>query len=236
MLRCELDAAFFHLYGLSRDDVDYVMDTFPIVRKNDEKVHGEYRTKRVVLEIYDALGKAAQAGKAYRTPLDPLPAGPGASHGTFAPNGTPKDYAEALRTGLLFTLIRRSGETGISSSALARALLWVQDSKHAASWLDGAALGDFERARDSEPLLAAGAADSQATKLLAALETAKAITQDAKGLVRLRAGASIPSWLPQTSILAKVASAMRSALEEAEHGAGAKPAIDALPTGKAKRA
>jgi len=85
-LRCELDAAFFHLYGLSRDDIDYVMDTFPIVRKNDEKTHGEYRTKRVILETHDALSKAVQTGKPYRTPLEPLPASPGASHGVFAAN------------------------------------------------------------------------------------------------------------------------------------------------------
>jgi hypothetical protein len=32
----ELDAAFFHLYGLSRKDVDYVTETFPIVRRRDE--------------------------------------------------------------------------------------------------------------------------------------------------------------------------------------------------------
>ena len=80
LLRCELDAAFFQLYGLSRDDTDYVMDTFPIVRKNDEKAHGEYRTKRVILEIYDAMAEAAHAGKPYQTRLDPPPADPRVAH------------------------------------------------------------------------------------------------------------------------------------------------------------
>jgi hypothetical protein len=80
LLRCELDAAFFHLYGLSRDDSDHVMDTFPIVRKNDEKAHGEYRTKRVILEIYDAMAEAARTGKPYQTPLDPPPADPRVAH------------------------------------------------------------------------------------------------------------------------------------------------------------
>jgi hypothetical protein len=80
LLRCELDAAFFHLYGLSRDDTAYVMDTFPIVRKNDEKVCGEYRTKRVILEIYDAMAEAARTGQAYQTRLDPPPADPRAAH------------------------------------------------------------------------------------------------------------------------------------------------------------
>ena len=30
-LRARLDALYFHLYGLSRDDAAYIMDTFPIV-------------------------------------------------------------------------------------------------------------------------------------------------------------------------------------------------------------
>lgn len=51
-LRCELDAAMFHLYDLPEDDVDYVMEQFPIVKRKDEKAYGEYRTKRVILEQY----------------------------------------------------------------------------------------------------------------------------------------------------------------------------------------
>ena len=80
LLRCELDAAFFHLYGLSRDDTDYVMDTFPIVRKNEEKADGEYRTKRVILESYDAMADSVRTGKPYQTRLDPPPADPRAAH------------------------------------------------------------------------------------------------------------------------------------------------------------
>jgi hypothetical protein len=228
-IRCELDAAFFHLYGLSRDDVDHVMETFPIVRKNDEKIHAEYRTKRVILEIYDALAHAALTGKPYHTPLDPLPAAPGASHGVFVPDGTPKDYAEALRAGLLFTLIRRSGDAGISQGMLSRALLWLEDAKHAASWLEGPALADFEQVRNADPLLAQGS--SQSVKLLDALENEKAITRDAHGIVRLRAGSSIPNWLPQTRMLTKLASVMLAGLERAELGASKISAVE-KQTGK----
>jgi hypothetical protein len=32
LLRTELDAAYFHLDGVARDDVDYIMDTFKVVR------------------------------------------------------------------------------------------------------------------------------------------------------------------------------------------------------------
>ena len=58
-LRAELDAAFFHLYGIQRDDVDYIMDTFPIVKRKDEAAFGEYRTKRLILERYDAMSAAS---------------------------------------------------------------------------------------------------------------------------------------------------------------------------------
>lgn len=80
LLRCELDAAFFHLYGLAKDDVAYVMDTFPIVRKTEEKIHGDYRTKHTILDIYDAMTEAARSGKPYETRLSPPPADPRVAH------------------------------------------------------------------------------------------------------------------------------------------------------------
>lgn len=80
MLRAELDACFFRLYGLERDDLDYVMDTFPIVRRKDEAAYGEYRTKRLILERYDAMADAIASGCPYVSPLDPPPAHPSLAH------------------------------------------------------------------------------------------------------------------------------------------------------------
>ena len=70
-LRCEIDAAFFHLYRIPRDDAAYILDTFPVVQRSEEREHGEYRTKRVVLETYDALAAAAAKGIPYDSPLGP---------------------------------------------------------------------------------------------------------------------------------------------------------------------
>ncbi len=81
LLHCELDAAYFHLYGIEHDDVDYIMETFPIVKRKDEKQYGEYRTKRIILEIYDELVRAMETGEAYRTRLEPPPADPIVAHG-----------------------------------------------------------------------------------------------------------------------------------------------------------
>ncbi len=99
LLRCELDAAFFHLYLGSeeewrqqpaaltqsfptpRDAVSYIMDTFPIVRRKDEeRFDGDYRTKRTILEIYDALAEAIKTGQPYPTRLNPPPADPRCCH------------------------------------------------------------------------------------------------------------------------------------------------------------
>ena len=54
-LRARLDALYFHLYGLDRDDAEYVMGTFCIVRKQDEKEFGSYRTRDLVLAYMNAL-------------------------------------------------------------------------------------------------------------------------------------------------------------------------------------
>ena len=66
-LRCEIDAAFFHLYGVSREGASWILDTFEVLRRWEEHRHGEYRTKRGVLEIYDAL--AAAGGTPYHSSL-----------------------------------------------------------------------------------------------------------------------------------------------------------------------
>lgn len=84
LLRAELDAAFFHLYGLSREEADYVMETFGIVKRKDEAAHGEYRTKRLILETYDAMAEAVRLGEAYQTRLDPPPADVRVAHSARA--------------------------------------------------------------------------------------------------------------------------------------------------------
>ena len=111
LLRCELDAGFFHLYlpgerngdwcraeretaedltqlkanfPTPRDAVVYIMDTFPIVRHRDEeKFDGDYRTKRVVLEIYDALAESIRTGQPYQSRVNPLPGPPMDTVGTM---------------------------------------------------------------------------------------------------------------------------------------------------------
>ena len=114
LLRCEEDAAFFHLYlpaeangdwrparrsdGCPHDEtpeqladlkrhfpspraaVTYILDTFPGVRREDEANHIEYRTKRTILDIYDAMQASFATDEPYRTRLAPPPADPSRCH------------------------------------------------------------------------------------------------------------------------------------------------------------
>ena len=54
-LRARLDALYFHLYDLGRKDAEYILSTFPIVRREDEKAFGRYRTRDLILAYMNAL-------------------------------------------------------------------------------------------------------------------------------------------------------------------------------------
>jgi len=82
--RCELDAAYFHLYSIERDDVDYIMEIFPIVKRKDIQEHGTYRTKETILQIHDAMQRAINTGEPYQSLPDPPPGPPTNPDGTFA--------------------------------------------------------------------------------------------------------------------------------------------------------
>jgi len=89
LLRCEVDACFFHVYGISREDSDYILDTFTITKRKDERQYGEYFTKRTVLEIYDEMAEAMRTRRPYQTRLDPPP-GPPADGLPDWPPGAPR--------------------------------------------------------------------------------------------------------------------------------------------------
>jgi len=67
LLRAELDAYYAKLYGLTRDELRYILDpqdvygpdfpgeTFRVLKEREVKQYGEYRTRRLVLEAWDRL-------------------------------------------------------------------------------------------------------------------------------------------------------------------------------------
>ncbi|MBM7440543.1 Eco57I restriction-modification methylase domain-containing protein [Streptomyces sp. HB132] len=87
VIRAELDALFFHLYGISRDDVSYILNTFPILKRKDEEKYGEYRTKNLTLAEYDRM---ATAGLTLETPLTEGESGTYRSTLTLSPGQGPR--------------------------------------------------------------------------------------------------------------------------------------------------
>ncbi|MFZ1991299.1 MAG: hypothetical protein WAW96_16190, partial [Alphaproteobacteria bacterium] len=80
LLQAEIDAAVLHLYALNRSQAEWLLDSFKVLQKYEERDVGEYRTKRVVLEIYDEIAAAKQTGRVYKTRLNPVPADPSCCH------------------------------------------------------------------------------------------------------------------------------------------------------------
>lgn len=54
-LCCELDAAFFYLYGIDRDDINHIMMSFPIVRQKNEKRRKEYAILSSIKKTMDTF-------------------------------------------------------------------------------------------------------------------------------------------------------------------------------------
>jgi hypothetical protein len=54
-LRAEIDACVAHLYGLTRDEFAYILDTFPVLKRKEEQAFGEFMSKRKCLEEYDRI-------------------------------------------------------------------------------------------------------------------------------------------------------------------------------------
>ena len=68
ILQAELDAIFSHLYCLTTEELRYILDpediygpgcineTFRVLKDNEIRQYGEYRTKRLVLEAWKRFG------------------------------------------------------------------------------------------------------------------------------------------------------------------------------------
>jgi hypothetical protein len=79
VLQAELDGAFMHVYGLQRREVEHVLGTFRTLRTYEEKLYGEYRTQRLVLDAYDRMAAAAR-GEGHWSSLTTPAAGSGSRH------------------------------------------------------------------------------------------------------------------------------------------------------------
>jgi hypothetical protein len=106
-LRAELDAYYARLYGLTRDELRYILDpvdvmgveypseTFRVLKNNEMRAYGEYRTRRLVLEAWDSLDAAS------------MQTTPAAGAGTlqYSPLGMIRTAEEGRLAGLVAALL-----------------------------------------------------------------------------------------------------------------------------------
>ncbi|MFT0732885.1 Eco57I restriction-modification methylase domain-containing protein [Ralstonia wenshanensis] len=111
-LRAELDAYYARLYGLTRDELRYILDpadvmgadypseTFRVLKNNEMREFGEYRTQRLVLEAWD------------RQSAIPSQHAPGASAVPvqYSEQGSIRNVEEARLAGLIVALVEQHGD------------------------------------------------------------------------------------------------------------------------------
>ncbi len=108
ILRAELDAYYARLYGLTREELRYILDptdlmgddypseTFRVLKNNEIREFGEYRTRRLVLEAWSRL-EAEGASKGLRSG--------GQRSVVYSELGVINSEAEAEFAGLIAALI-----------------------------------------------------------------------------------------------------------------------------------
>lgn len=116
ILRAELDAYYAKLYGLTHDELRYILDptaimgedypseTFRVIKNKEIKELGEYRTQRLVLEAWDKL----EAQQPITIPT-PKPARRAAPLPVYAEGSTPASEAEDWLAGLICDVLLQVG-------------------------------------------------------------------------------------------------------------------------------
>ena len=125
-LRAELDAYYARLYGLDRDELRYILDpadvmgddypseTFRVLKNSEVRQYGEYRTRRLVLEAWDALNnRDVEVAAPMVAPPDaiPTPLRRMTPHTSYIPTSTPCCEAEDWLAGLVCDVMLRFGPT-----------------------------------------------------------------------------------------------------------------------------
>lgn len=171
-LRAELDAWYAKAYGLTRDEMRYVLDpvdvmgddypseTFRVLKNSELREFGEYRTGRLVLREFDRMALADAEKKPFESPLIPPPGQkiPAA----YSSLGVIRDEFDARLAGLVLSMIKESSSLPRKQLDLALTVAQMSDSassqsaSEVANWLDNyrnMGVFDAERVGRSQTLL-----------------------------------------------------------------------------------
>jgi hypothetical protein len=174
-LRAELDAYYARLYGLTRDELRYILDpadvmgedypseTFRVLKNNEMREFGEYRTQRLVLEAWDqqtAMSSLAQS-----------------EHVSYSEQGMIRNAEEGRLAGLVTALVAERAE-GVSLVAIQSAVAGLITTAHYLGPVDGPRLEALRGAlaiADVVPLL------SRILHIVQRLEVIGVLVRSARG-------------------------------------------------------
>ena len=186
-LRAELDAYYARLYGLTRDELRYILDpadvmgddypseTFRVLKNNEMRAFGEYRTRRLVLAAWDALEAGALTPMAVPV-SEHLPAV------AYSEQGLVRNAEEAELAGLVAALVKRS-DSGMSRAQLEEAVADAARPELFAAMLDTNLATQLRELAKRLPALAQPDTVSSVARFVQRLEGAGVIQRQRRGEV-----------------------------------------------------
>jgi len=216
-LRAELDAYYARLYGLTRDELRYILDpkdvmgddypseTFRVLKDGEIRAFGEYRTRRLVLEAWDEQASISPTSQPARV--------------SYSAQGMIRNAEEGRLAGLVAALVAVRTESS-SLVEIQSAVAAIPSAEHYLNPVDGlrfGALRDSIESADVAPLLA------RVLPIVQRLEAAGVLVRSTQGgAPNFTRGTGSPPGdiiqLPEQSEAARllwIAEARRVALEEA---------------------
>lgn len=174
-LRAELDAYYARLYGLTRDELRYILDpadvmgadypseTFRVLKNGEMKTYGEYRTQRLVLAAWDAQAIADPDTSLQTVEFSPL----------YSEQGVIHSKQEGDFAGLLAAVIQSSVD-GISVTGLQDVIAYAQLSS---TYLEPREASHFAQLAGTMEMLSQSSALTRIAPIVQRLESCGAVSR-----------------------------------------------------------
>ena len=200
LLRAELDAFYGRAYGLTRDELRYILDpadvmgadypseTFRVLKNNEIRKYGEYRTQRLVLDAWDRMA-SGEFGLLFQQTN--MTVSPPVDHTTLTDGAwTPQPLSEdSIAAQLAAIIAKLPGSTPAAQVRLAA--LYALEPRHLTARIDGANRAQWLRlcGAAAQPLPSGTSTFAQPVNAV----WGKAVTQ-LKGMRALVEDANAQTW------------------------------------------
>lgn len=186
-LRAELDAYYARLYGLTRDELRYILDpadvmgddypseTFRVLKDREIREFGEYRTQRLVLDAWDRQSNMSPSSEN--------------KHVEYSPHGMIRDADESRLAGLVTAMVAHRAD-GCTLVEIQSAIAGQASATH---YLDHADGQRFQLLRNSIDMAIVASLLNQILPIVQRLEASGVLVRSTRnGSTVYARGASAP--------------------------------------------